>query len=256
MAEEAAIPAATESAPAPDAAALVVETLAAPEAGTAPLEPAAAASVAVAADPGSAIESGDAGAVETPAEAPAEPAEPAPADEPKPQAEPPAEPGPAVAYEAFKLPEGIQAEPAQIEAFTSLIGPFKLPQDTAQSLMDLHAGELKKFADGMVQNQQDVWERTKADWRGQIDKQYGNRRDTVVNNAKWAIEQLEPNTERRQAVWDAMKVTGAGDHPAIVGILSAAAQRMRERSAPPPPVPNRGVPTNPADRRYGPEPTR
>ena len=203
---------------------------------TPPAEPAA---------PGSAIEGGDAAAATPVPEAPAEPAtEAAP------------EPVAPLAYQPFTMPEGITAEPAQIEAFTTLIGPLQVPQETAQSLMDLHADTLKKYADGLAQHQQDVWEQTKAGWRGQIAQEYGNRRDTVVNNAKWAIEQLEPNADRRAAVWDAMKVTGAGDHPAIVGILSAAAQRMRERSAPPPSVPNRGIPTNPADKRYGAEPPR
>ena len=76
----------------------------------------------------------------------------------------------------------------------------------------------------------------------------------MVNNAKWAIEQLEPVAERRQAVWDAMKITGAGDHPAIVGILASAAKRMQERAAPLTPLPPRGEPTNPADKRYGAQP--
>jgi hypothetical protein len=45
--------------------------------------------------------------------------------------------------------------------------------------------------------------------------------------------------------------TGAGDHPAIIDLLSRADRRMQERGAPAQGLSVKAGPTNPADKRYG-----
>jgi hypothetical protein len=63
------------------------------------------------------------------------------------------------------------------------------------------------------------------------------------------------DTKQRQAIWDAMSLTGAGDHPAMVGLMAAFAKQLRERAAPSAALPTRAT-TNRADARYGAPPTR
>jgi hypothetical protein len=208
-------------------------------------------------------EAAPAAIVEAPAEPVAEPAaepvvEPAPvvAEAPKPEVA--AEPAPApepIVYQEFKLPEGIQAAPEQIEAFTGLASKFGLNQEAAQELMDLHSGVLKQFTDGYAkqvdQRQLDVFAETRAGWRKDVDKRFGNRRDTTVNDARSAVDLLITDPKARKELRDVLDFSGVGDHPAIIGWMAAATKALRERAAPPKGLPPKGVPARAADRRYG-----
>jgi hypothetical protein len=185
-------------------------------------------------------------------EAPVEPVAEAAADAPTDKAADPATEvveTPKPTYEAFTLPEGLNAAPEQLEAFTSVLAEHGLSQEAGQKLMDLHAGALKEMSAQLEQRQRDAFDQTRADWRGQVDKKFGNRRDAVVNDAKWAIETLVPSAKERQALWNTFAYTGVGDHPAMIDLLSRAAAKMRERPAPATGVPNT-KPISAAERRY------
>lgn len=194
------------------------------------------------------------------AEAPAEAAKPsdeAPqadksADKPV-EAEAAAEPPPAPTYEAFKLPEGLSVPEERLTEFTTLLGKNGLSQEAGQELIDLHSSVIKATQEAMTQRQLDQFDETRAGWRREVDRRFGNRRDTVVNEAKWAIEQLFPVESERRNIWNVLGFTGAGDNPDMIDLLSRTAKRMRERTAPPQGLPARTQPTNPADRRYGPQ---
>ena len=173
----------------------------------------------------------------------------------EPEAAKPAEaevaPEPAPTYEAFKLPEGFTVPEDRMGAFTELAGKQRLSQEDAQSFLDLHAETMKTVQAAMDQRQRDVFDQTRAGWRDQFAKEAGNRRDTMLQDAKWAISELEPDEAKRKEVWSALSFSGMGDHPAIIRLLSNAAGKMRERTAPATPLaPERGA-INPADRRYG-----
>jgi hypothetical protein len=176
------------------------------------------------------------------------PVEVAPTDKPAESAAEPIE-TPKPTYEAFTLPEGLNVAPEQLEAFTSVLAEYGLTQEAGQKLMDLHAGALKEMSTQFEQRQRDAFDQTRADWRGQVDKKFGNRRDAVVNDAKWAIETLVPTAKERQALWSTFAYTGVGDHPAMIDLLSRAAAKMRERAAPATGVPNT-KPISAAERRY------
>lgn len=159
-------------------------------------------------------------------------------------------------YTEFKVPEGFDLPAERLTEFTGVLGKFNLSQEAGQELLDLHAATTKQIADAMDQRQRDVFEETRAGWRKDFDKQFGNRTDTVKNDAKWAIAEALPDEKDRKAFKDVLDFTGAGDHPAVINAFAAVAKRLRERSAPPKGLPPKSVPTNAADRRYGPRPTR
>ena len=194
-------------------------------------------------EPASLVEGADA----TKAETPAEPI-PEPVVEAKP--EEPVAPEP-ITYEAFKLPEGLTIPEERLTQFTSLAGENRLTQEQAQKYLDLHADVVKATQEAMDQRQRDTFDETRAGWRKEVTSRFGNRADTVVNDAKWAVEQLFPNAEERSRMWGVLSFTGAGDNPDMIDFMARAARRMRERTAPPQGVPMRTTPTNPADRRYG-----
>lgn len=198
--------------------------------------------------------------VEAPVEAPAETSTIETAAEPVVEAEIKAEPKAEEAvpepvalptYEAFKLPEGFTAAPETLEAFSGTIGKMGLSQEQGQELMDLHGATMKAAVDKISQDQQASFDKMRQGWVQDFDKQAGNRRDTILNDAKWAISHVIPNAEARKAVWSALALTGAGDHPAVINAFAAAAKKMRERGAPPPNVPGERTPQNPYDKRYG-----
>lgn len=198
--------------------------------------------------------------VEAPVEAEPEPvAEPAPEPVVEPEApneelKPDTEAVPEAAapiYTDFKLPEGVAAEPEQITAFTEVLGKHGLTQEAGQELMDLHAASLQQIATTMSQRQHDAWADTRKGWVQEFDKQSGNRRDTILGDAKYAITETIKDKAEREKVWEVLGFTGAGDHPAVINLFAKLGKRLRERSAPAQGLPAKAQPTNPADRRYG-----
>ena len=194
--------------------------------------------------------------VETaPAEAPAaepvaegeKPVEAAPAEEAK-----AAEPEPVkIEYADFTMPEGVKAAPEQIEAFTGVLSKYGLSQEVGQELMDLHAAALRNMAEATTQNQQDVFMDVRRGWRAEVDKQFGNRRDTVMNEAKAIKAAVLTDAAEIKAFNDMLDYTGVGDHPAMVNFMAKAARRISERSAPPPGLSAKTQTQSAADRRYG-----
>ena len=255
MADEVVLPATgAETAPVAiePVAAAPVEGVAAEGVAAAEAAPAAEPVVEPDAEP---VVAAEPAAEETKVEEPvaAEPAAAEPADEPAVKVEA-AVPEP-IAYADFEIPEGLVVEPIQIESFHGVLNKYGLNQEAGQELMNLHAATLKDIVAATDQRNADRFAEMRNDWVKQVDKQYGNKRDTVVNDAKWAIETLIPDKKQREAVWGAMSLTGAGDHPAMVGLMAAVAKKLRERSAPSPALPTRAT-GNKADARYGAPPTR
>ena len=171
-----------------------------------------------------------------------------PAEEVKTEAEKPALP----TYEAFKLPEGFDAAPEQLTEFGKLAGEAGLTQEAAQKFMDMHGAVLKTAVENLQKSQADAFTETRRKWVSDFDKQAGNRRDTILNDAKAAIAEVVKDPKARKAVFDALALTGAGDHPAVINAFAALGKKVRERPAPPSPTPNNGSRgLSKADRRYG-----
>jgi hypothetical protein len=202
--------------------------------------------------PASAIE----GATEPEVPAAETPAAPAEGDTPEAPAEPtaaeaaPAEPT-LPTYEAFTIPEGLEAPPAELlDEFTTTIGKAGLTQEQGQEMMNLHGKVMQKAVADLAQRQHDIFAETRAGWVREFAKENGNRRDTVLSDAKWGITQAFPNDAERTRVWEALRATGAGDHPAVIKAFAVLGSRLRERQAPSSPLPPKPS-TNKADQRYG-----
>jgi hypothetical protein len=157
-----------------------------------------------------------------------------------------------LSFDAFKLPEGFVAEKEIGDSFVGLLGDLKLNAEQGQKLLDLHASTFKAYQDRVAQKQQDEFEATKAAWAEDFYKTAGNRRDTIANDAKWAISQLVPDAGGRKELFNVLAFTGAGNHPALINLMAAAAKKMRERGPAPTPVQsNKASAGSPWDNRYG-----
>jgi hypothetical protein len=228
-----AAPAAPVAAAAPASVEAAPPAVAAPEAIT----PVAAAPVA------------DAAAA--PAEgAPAAPLDTTIAAEPAP-AEAPVVESPKYA-ETLKVPEYLKVAPDQMGAFSEILSEIKATPEQAQKLMDFGGGFIKSASEAMDQRQRDVFTETRAGWVKDSQKKFGNRFDTVVNDAKAAIAAAVPNAKARAELWSVLAYTGAGDHPAVIGAFAELNRRLTERGAPGKGLPATSAKTgSAADRRYG-----
>lgn len=133
------------------------------------------------------------------------PPEPAPAA-PEPQ---PAVPE-AIVYEPFALPEGMSVEPEALEQAHALFAESRLPQKQAQRFIDLALAREKAAAERGVKAFHDL----QAKWVAEIkaDPEIGGERlGAAVASASRVLERLAIPGLR-----EALNMTGAGNHPAIV----------------------------------------
>lgn len=171
----------------------------------------------------------------TPAPAPAAgdpskpeaPPAPAPSDPPKPESPKEEPPAPAAfALDKIKLPEGMKADDPSTVAFGNILADDKLsPMDRGQKLLDLYADVTKKGRDAATE----AWNTVNKEWS---DKTLA---DPEIGGAKWeatkftiakAIDSLGP--ELAASVREALDVTGAGNHPAIVKAFHTFASKVTE----------------------------
>jgi len=201
--------------------------------------------------------------------------QPKPVEEPKPEdgkpvEEPPKEDAQAnalvpvdyfAAETGIKLPETITMDDALKGEFTTALDLLRTdPLKGAQALVDLHNAQMVAYDEFKTQEQWRAFRETKAEWVKQVMAdpilggaghdtamaQVATARDMLASRAKpgseqYARELAELNT--------ALKVTGAGDNPAILRFMHNAARYVREASLPPPnPKPPADIGKNPNTR--------
>lgn len=157
-------------------------------------------------------------------------------------------------YEDWTIPEGLEMQPEQTTAFNEVIGKYNLSQEAGQELIEFGSGLIKQsmdqYAAQLAQQQQDQFAETRRGWVKEFETAAGNRRNTILDDAKSAIRDAVPDEKARAELWDVLAFTGAGDHPAVINTFAAIGRKSRERGAPSKPIAT-NVPQNPAERRYG-----
>lgn len=265
---------------APAAQAPAASTPVAPPAAVAPapavVETAAPAPVATptptpapAAEPGSILSDAkpEAPAAATPAPAAATPAPAAaaPADGTAPAPAPAAEapPPPKPTYESFKLPDGLQLDQAAASKFTDALASFETTnkadhaqvQAFGQSLMDMFATEIQGYAQKQTQAQLDAFNNARQQWRDEIkaDTKFGGEQFTkTVADAGAFIEQYGGTADEVAAARLALRITGAGDHPALIKLFARAGKALAREGAPVPATTQKSpIPISRTQRRYG-----
>src|ERR1700689_3411112 len=143
-----------------------------------------------------------------------------PTDPAKPVAEPKPGDKPVVpeTYAAFKVPEGFKLEDAAPSDANTLFKKLGLTQDQAQKAIDLYA---KYAQDSQAQSLKSLRE-TRDGWVAEAKQKFGNAVEPggkiVVGMSKMleSIGDAKLASDFRQV----MNLTGAGDHPAFIGVFN------------------------------------
>lgn len=231
------------AAPAPVAAAPVVAAPAPAAPALAPVIPPAAETILSAATKAPAVTPPPAGDTAAPT-----------ADAP---AVAPVAPVPAPVYEAFKLPENVQLDEAQVGSFKEMLGKFETEhkadhaamQALGQQMVDFYIAEQTR----QEQAQIETWNRTIDGWKDQFIKDPelgGNRKDTTIANCGAMIEQYGGNADQITELRNAFRVTGMGNHPAMIRLLNNVAKVLSEGQPVPAIVPKAATTIPRAQRRY------
>lgn len=151
----------------------------------------------------------------------------------------------------FKLQDDFKVDPDKLSGFTDILGKHNVSPEAAQEILDLYQNETKAFREAQAQHQQDVWAKTNADWVKSGEKRFGNRYNTMLNDARSVITDIFPDKKERAEFWNVLGMTGAGNHPATMLFCARVAKKLGERSAPSTGLPNTGRGGAPWERRYG-----
>lgn len=150
-----------------------------------------------------------------------------------------------VKYE-WELPEQLKADDARIGAFSDVLNSAKLPaeigKETGQKLLGMHADAMQSFADQLVRDQHQVFNKTRDDWNKQVlaDPEIGGAghqtamtaiarvRDALVSDHAPGSKEYAADL----ASYDEfLRITGAGDHPAHLRMMHRMARFIDEPQA-------------------------
>ncbi len=125
-------------------------------------------------------------------------------------------------YEDFTLPEKMEEDKELLEKALPVFKELNLSQEQAQKLVNLQTEYIQEAA----KEQQDVWEKTKEDWRDEAknDKEFGgaafDENVALAKKGRDAFGSTEFN--------NMLDITGAGDHPEMVRFLIKAGKAVSE----------------------------
>lgn len=123
--------------------------------------------------------------------------------------------------EDFKL-EGEVADDILSE-FLTTANELKLPKETAEKLVALNQRLTTAGAERIAAQ----WLQTQSEWQQATRTEFGERLDTSLANVKQLI-----NEYGSKEVFEVMDLTGAGNHPAIIKLLSAVADKLVKEAGP------------------------
>lgn len=158
-----------------------------------------------------------------------------------------------IKYDTLKLPEGVTAEPGQMEAFTNILGESRLPPELGQKFLDLHVAEVGQLAARVQQANYDNWTKMQDTWVSEFrsDREIGGNRElTTLRTCAAVIEQYAGSPEQQAQLRKVFTDTGAGNNPAVIRFLNNIGRVLSEGrpvTAPKPPPP----PSTRQARRYG-----
>lgn len=126
------------------------------------------------------------------------------------------------------IPEGITANEAALTEFKSFAKENGIGAEQAQKLFDMYAGEMRAQSEKLWND----WQATQKAWKAEIasDPELGGDalKANMVQISKGIDALCNGDAAQSQAVRQALKLTGAGNNPAIVRLLFRASQQVTE----------------------------
>lgn len=154
-----------------------------------------------------------------------------------------------VAWESLTLPEGTEVAPEVTESFLSIINDPALSRaELAQKIVDLQLDLNTKGTAAAESAAQALWDQTQETWRTEakaLPEIGGAKLPETLATIKKGLDAAGAD----KAVYDALDLTGAGNHPAVIKVLHALTKNLAEGK------PVSGSPTSgsltQAERLYG-----
>lgn len=135
---------------------------------------------------------------------------------------------------AIKLPEGVTLDEEVGKAFGDIFNNAELsPQERGQQLLDLHVkalGDLQTQASEVMQTQaRETWTKMNDEWRGQIKDlpEFKANPDAEAGKVLQALKAVGAD----EKFFQAMDLTGAGNHPAVMQVLHRLSKPFIEGGA-------------------------
>ena len=129
----------------------------------------------------------------------------------------------------IKLPEGVEADPALIDAAKAIFTEAKVAPEVAQKLATFHGEQMKALGDALVAKQYETWNTTISGWQKEVTA------DPELGGAKWSTTKAAiegglqsvfgvtpttpadaPQRAQHKAFVAALAYTGAGSNLAIL----------------------------------------
>ncbi|MDA0798716.1 MAG: peptidase [Chloroflexi bacterium] len=126
------------------------------------------------------------------------------------------------AYEAFKLPEGAEADEAQLAAFNEVARELNLSQDAAQKLIDFEVERVKQQQESAAK----YWTDQIAEWlvTSKSDPEIGGKGwNDTLKHANVFVAQFGNDGLR-----EVMETIGLGNHPEVLRAFARAGRAMSE----------------------------
>lgn len=137
------------------------------------------------------------------------------------------EPPAPIKYDAFKLPDGVKLDDERFSKFAEVAGLGQVPQDVAQSLLDLHIGEMTKYAEDVSKQadarQRDVWKKLNDTWKTDFRKDEqlgGNRSETTLAMAKAVIEEYGGSADQVKDLLAHTSNNGMGNYVGFIRLMA------------------------------------
>lgn len=151
-----------------------------------------------------------------------------------------------VEYTEFKLPDAFKPDEAALGDFKALASEMRLPQESAQRLVDLYAREVAKLAAEPAR----AWNDVKAAWQAEI-KAAPEFQGNGLRDARRAIVGAFDAHPDGKAVRQALELTGAINHPAVFRFMSNWAAANSEQPLARGTHPPAATARTPGERVYG-----
>lgn len=127
-------------------------------------------------------------------------------------------------YEPFTLPEGFEANPEVMSKAEATFKELGLNQEQSQKLVSFYAEQAKSLMEGPSAQ----WDNMQAEWARDTRAQFPNIEGVKQNIGKALTTIANGDTTLLANFKYVMDLTGAGNHPAFVGVLNALASAINE----------------------------
>ena len=129
-----------------------------------------------------------------------------------------------IEYTDFTLPEGVEIDTEALAEAKTLFAGEKLPQETAQKMVDLYAAKVKQYGEA----QSARWVQLQQKWVGEFKSDAeigGDKLNESVAAAKRAMDKFGTPGLR-----EALAMTGAGNHPEVIRFVARVGKATSEDS--------------------------